>query len=66
MAIEIGTVQSISTRSGDYGWGFSLRDSTARPARWCTIAYQTEAKAKEARERIKAATAHAIEIIISP
>ena len=49
MAIQIGNVQSVSTRSRDYGWGFSLKDSTAQPARWCMIAYRTEAGAKAAR-----------------
>ena len=66
MAIQIGNVQSVSTRSRDYGWGFSLKDSTAQPARWCMIAYRTEAGAKAAREKIVAATADAIEIIIAP
>ena len=51
--------------SDRYGWGFSLKDSTAQPARWCMIAYRTEAEAKTAREKIAAATADAIEIIIA-
>jgi hypothetical protein len=62
MAIEIGAVQSVSMLSGESGWGFHLRDCTGR--RWITITYQTEAEAKAAREKMEAATASAIDVII--
>jgi hypothetical protein len=62
MAIEIGAVQSVSMMSGESGWGFHLRDCTGR--RWITITYRTEEEAKIAREKIEAATAGAIDVII--
>jgi hypothetical protein len=60
MAIEIGKVQAVSMRSGDHGWGFTLTDTAKRPSQFFTIAYRTEAEAKDAREKIAAATANAI------
>jgi hypothetical protein len=46
--------------SGDHGWGFKLMDTAKRPRQFFTIAYRTEAEAKDAREKIAAATANAI------
>ncbi len=65
MTIDIGDVQSISTRSGETGWGFALKDTTARPLRFMTMTYRTQTEAKAAREKILAATANAIEAYIA-
>jgi hypothetical protein len=62
MATDIGEVQIVSPRSGEYGeygYGFDLKDSTG--GRWITLIYRTEAEAKAARETIKAAVAGVID-----
>jgi hypothetical protein len=55
LLIDVGPVQP---KSGDYGWGFMVQDSTR--LHWITLTYRTEAEAKAAREQIKAATANVI------
>jgi len=65
MGIEFGDVQNVSTKSGESGWGFTLKDSTARPIRFMTITYRTQTAAKDAREKMLAATANAIDVSIS-
>jgi hypothetical protein len=65
MTIDIGDVQSISTRSGETGWGFALKDSTAQPLRFMTITYRTHSEAKAAREKILVAIANAIDVYIA-
>lgn len=57
MAIQIGDVTSIQTRSGEIRPGFTLKDSTA--PRFMSITYPTPTEAKAAREQILAATANA-------
>ena len=61
--IDVGPVQSITTKSGDYGWGFIVKDSTR--LRWITLTYRTEAEANAAREQIKDATAGVIDASIA-
>jgi hypothetical protein len=65
MAIEIGNVTRVEkAMRGTSSWGFSLRDSTARPARFATITYQTQSEAETAREQIRAAIVNAIDVSI--
>jgi hypothetical protein len=65
MAVEVGDVQS--TMSGDVlGWGFNIKDSTARPIRFITITYRTQTEANDACAKIRAATANAIDACIAP
>jgi hypothetical protein len=62
MATDIGEVQIVSPRSGEYGeygYGFDLKDSTGE--RWITLIYRTEAEARAAHKIIKAAVAGAID-----
>jgi hypothetical protein len=33
MKIDVGPVQSITTKSGDYGWGFMVKDSRSSSGR---------------------------------
>ncbi len=64
MATDVGEVQVVSTRSGEYGeygYGFDLKDSTGY--RWITLVYRTEAEAQAAREAIKAAVAGVIDAL---
>ena len=63
MALEIGPVHSVATRT-DHGWGFSLMDSTGHAHRWITLTFRTEAEATTAREVIEAATAGVIEAAV--
>jgi hypothetical protein len=62
MATDIGEVQIVSPRSGEYGeyaYGFDLKDSTGD--RWITLIYRTEAEAQAARGIIKGAVAGVID-----
>jgi hypothetical protein len=52
-----------TAQQGD-GYAFNLKDSAGR--RWMTLAYETEAEAKAAWEKIIAATAGVIAAAISP
>jgi hypothetical protein len=63
MTIDVGLVESITTKSGEGGWGFMIKDSTR--LRWITLTYRTEAEAKAAREQIKAATTGVIDAVIA-
>jgi hypothetical protein len=63
MSMEIGPVQSVSTRA-DHDWGFKLKDSTGTSHRWMTLTYRTEAEANAAREKIEAATSGVIEALV--
>ena len=66
MATDVGAVQLISARSGEYGeyaYGFDLKDITGD--RWITLVYRTEAEAQAARETIKAAVAGVIDASVS-
>jgi hypothetical protein len=38
LLIDVGPVQSVTTKSGDYGWGFMIKDSTR--LRWITLTYR--------------------------
>ncbi len=63
MTTDIGEVQVVSPRSGEYGeyaYGFDLKDSTGD--RWITLIYRTEAEARAARETIKMAMAGVIDV----
>ena len=60
MAVKIGAVQMVRS-----GWGFTLKDSTAQPARYLTLTYSTEAEANTARAQIEATTANAIDAKIA-
>jgi hypothetical protein len=63
MAMDIGEVHSVSV--GDrHGYAFNLKDSAGR--RWMTLAYETEAEAKAAWEKIISAAAGVISAAISP
>jgi hypothetical protein len=65
LAIEIGNAIRVEkAMRGTSNWGFSLRDSTARPARFATITYQTQSEAETVREQIRAATVNAIDVSI--
>ena len=62
MATDVGEVQIVSPRSGEYGeygYGFDLKDSTGD--RWITLIYPTQAEAQASREIIKAAVAEVID-----
>ena len=62
MATDIGEVQIVSPRSGEYGeyaYGFDLKDSTGD--RWITLIYRTEAEARAAHKIMKAAVAGVID-----
>jgi hypothetical protein len=65
MATDVGEVQLISTRFGQYGeyaYGFDLKDISGD--RWITLVYRTEAEAQAARETIKAAVAGVIDAFV--
>jgi hypothetical protein len=65
MPIDIGSVQRVSTSSGDAGcWGFNIKDITGR--RWLMIKYRTAEQAIAARERIIFATTEAVEATVFP
>jgi hypothetical protein len=65
MAIEIGVVQSVASRSGrTSGWGFTIKDSGRRPPAFMTLMYRTHEEASAAREQIAAATKNAMEAVI--
>jgi hypothetical protein len=62
MATNVGEIQIVSPRSGEYGeygYGFDLKDSTGD--RWITLIYRTEAEAQAARDTIRAAVAGVID-----
>ena len=63
MAMDIGEVHSVLVGQRN-GYGFNLKDSAGR--RWMTLAYETEAEAKAAREKIIAATAGVIAAAVTP
>jgi hypothetical protein len=62
MPVDIGEVDSVAMPN-NYGYGFTLKESTGR--RWVILSYKTEAEAKAAREKIVAATADAIGFVVS-
>jgi hypothetical protein len=64
MRIEIGDVQHVTIAGDIGGWGFTLKDSIARPARFATITYSTRDEAEAAREQILAATKDAIDLCV--
>ena len=55
MATDIGEVQTVSPRSGEYGEYAYVGD------RWITLIYRTEAEAQAARGIIKGAVAGVID-----
>ena len=63
MAMDLGEVHSVLVGQRQ-GYGFNLKDSAG--GRWMTLAYETEAEAKAAREKIIAATAGVIAAAVSP
>jgi len=63
MAMDIGEVHSVLVGQRN-GYGFNLKDGAGR--RWMTLAYETEAEAKGAREKIIAATIGVIAAAVTP
>ncbi len=63
VALVDNAIQQISTKSGAFGYGFNLRDSTGM--RFITLRYATQADAHAAREKIEEAVAGVLEAYIA-
>ncbi len=63
MALVDKTIQEVSTKSGAFGYGFNLRDSTGM--RFITLTFATQAAAKAARAKIEEAVAGVVEAYIA-